>query len=87
MSRSNILIVLAGLVIAGVTIFATQEILDLFPSGADATEGSERASFLAHLLLPLSVVLMIFVGITIVGLGVRLVRAVFGPDEEDPPSL
>jgi len=86
MSGSTVKILVAGAVIAAATIFATQEVLDLFPSGAEATEGSEQASFLAHLLLPLSVVLLIFVVITVVGLGIRLVRAVFGGDSGEPPE-
>ncbi len=85
MSRSTVKVVVAGAVIAVATILATQQILSLFPSGSDASQASEEASFLAHLLLPLSVTLGIFVVIAIVGGTIRLLRALFGSEPEEPP--
>ncbi len=83
MSRSTIKIVVAGAIIAAATIFATQHVLSLFPSGTGATQASEEASFLAHLLLPLSVTLLIFVAIAVVGGLVRLLRAILRPGSDD----
>ncbi len=81
MSRSTLKIVVAGIVIAISAILATRWVLSLFPSGPDATQASEEASFLAHLLLPLSVTLLIFVLIAVAGGIYRLVRAIAGRDE------
>lgn len=86
MKRGPVLIVLAGAAIAVATIFATQQVLGLFPSGSEATPDSERAAFLAHLLLPLTVVLAIFVAIAVVGGAIRLLRAVLAPSSEDEQS-
>ncbi len=86
MSRSTIKIVVAGAVIAVATILATQHILSLFPSGSEASQASEEASFLAHLLLPLSVTLLIFVVIAVVGGAIRLAMAILGFGPGDPPT-
>ncbi|MDG2306680.1 MAG: hypothetical protein P8R42_18915 [Candidatus Binatia bacterium] len=86
MTRSTIKILVAGAAIAVATIFATQHVLSLFPSGTDATQASEEASFLAHLLLPLSVTLLIFVVIAAIGGVVRLVRALLGYDSGEEPG-
>lgn len=83
MTRSTVKMVVAGAAIAVVAILATQQVLSLFPSGADATQASEEASFLAHLLLPLSVTLLIFVVIAVVGGVLRLARAVLGGRSRD----
>lgn len=84
MTRSTVKMVVAGAAIAVVAILATQQVLSLFPSGVDATQASEEASFLAHLLLPLSVTLLIFVVIAVVGGVVRLVRALLGGGPRAP---
>lgn len=80
MSRQNLKILVGTVVVAGLTIYLTLQILSLFPTGEGAPEGAEQANFLAHLLLPLSVVLAIFVAITIVGIGVRIGRSLLGSD-------
>jgi len=69
--------------VAVATIFATRYVLSLFPSGADASRASEEASFLAHLLLPLSISLLIFVVIAVIGGGIRLILALSNSEGED----
>ena len=83
MTRSTAKVLVAGAVIVAATIVGTQQILSLFPADADSAPGAEHASFLAHVLLPLTVVLGIFVAITVVGLGARVVRALLSSTDED----
>lgn len=82
MSKLNLKILAGTSLVAALTIYLTLEILKLFPSGEGAPEGAALAGFLAHLLLPLSVVLAIFVVITVVGIGMRIGRSLLRRDGE-----
>jgi heme/copper-type cytochrome/quinol oxidase subunit 2 len=75
MRHSTSKVVLGGAIVAAATIAGTRWMLSLLPPEAEATAASEEASFLAHLLMPLSVALFLIVAIALVAAVVRIVAA------------
>jgi hypothetical protein len=85
MTRGRVTAAVAALAAVTLTILGTRALLALLPDPAEHSLADAQTSFLAHLLFPLSVVLGLFVLLTVLAVLTRLLRrgtARADPDED-----